>query len=130
MMRTLSARLVLSLPVALGVATTVAKAQRLPTASPPSSSTIWDRNRASFFDGLHPIVKHDPFRPGDQSLSDSHKEQAMSDAAVLRQKAEMFEQRAESAADPISRQHYREMAAHYRKLLVEHIDTSAHQPAE
>ena len=54
----------------------------------------------------------------------------MSDAAILRQKAEMFEQRAESAADPITRQHYREMAAHYRKLLVEHIDTSTHQPAE
>jgi hypothetical protein len=32
-----------------------------------------------------------------------------------RQKAEMFE-RAEGATDPISRQHYREMAAHYRKL--------------
>ncbi len=54
----------------------------------------------------------------------------MSDAAVLRQKAEMFEQRAESATDPISRQHYREMAAHYRKLLVEHIDARSHEPAE
>ncbi len=54
----------------------------------------------------------------------------MSDAAVLRQKAELFEQRAESAADPISRQHYREMAAHYRKLLVEHIDTGSHEHAE
>ncbi len=53
----------------------------------------------------------------------------MSDAAILRQKAEMFEQRAESAADPITRQHYREMAAHYRKLLVEHIDTQSHEPA-
>ena len=53
----------------------------------------------------------------------------MSDAAVLRQKAEMFEQRAESATDPVSRQHYREMAAHYRKLLVEHIDTGTHAPA-
>ena len=53
----------------------------------------------------------------------------MSDAAVLRQKAELFEQRAESATDPISRQHYREMAAHYRKLLVEHIDTSSHESA-
>jgi hypothetical protein len=53
----------------------------------------------------------------------------MSDAAVLRQKAELFEQRAESAADPITRQHYREMAAHYRKLLVEHIDTQSHEPA-
>ena len=36
----------------------------------------------------------------------------MSEASVFRQKAEMFEQRAESATDPISRQHYREMAAH------------------
>ena len=53
----------------------------------------------------------------------------MSDAAVLRQKAEMFEQRAESATDPITRQHYREMAAHYRKLLVEHIDTQSHEHA-
>jgi hypothetical protein len=53
----------------------------------------------------------------------------MSDAAVLRQKAELFEQRAESAADPITKQHYREMAAHYRKLLVEHIDTQSHEPA-
>ncbi len=53
----------------------------------------------------------------------------MSDASVLRQKAEMFEQRADSAADPITRQHYREMAAHYRKLLVEHIDTQSHEPA-
>ena len=54
----------------------------------------------------------------------------MSEAAVLRQKAEMFEQRAEGATDPISRQHYREMAAHYRKLLVEHIDTHTHEPVE
>ena len=54
----------------------------------------------------------------------------MSDTAVLRQKAEMFEQRAQSAVDSISRQHYREMAAHYRKLLVEHIDTGSHETAE
>ena len=33
----------------------------------------------------------------------------MSEASVLRQKAEMFEQRAQSATDPISQQHYREM---------------------
>jgi hypothetical protein len=46
----------------------------------------------------------------------------MSDVSVLRQKAEMFQQRADNAADPISRNHYREMAAHYRKLLVEHLD--------
>jgi hypothetical protein len=54
----------------------------------------------------------------------------MSDTSVFRQKAEMFEQRAEQATDPISRQHYREMAAHYRKLLVEHLDTHAHEHAE
>ena len=47
----------------------------------------------------------------------------MSEASVLRQKAEMFEQRAEKAADPLSQRHYREMAAHYRQLLVEHLDT-------
>jgi hypothetical protein len=54
----------------------------------------------------------------------------MSEASVLRQKAEMFEQRAESAADPISRQHYREMAAHYRQLVVEHLDLRTSEPAE
>ena len=32
-------------------------------------------------------------------------------AKILQEKAEMFEQRAESATDPISRQHYKEMAA-------------------
>ena len=53
----------------------------------------------------------------------------MSEASVLRQKAEMFEQRAEQAADPISRQHYREMAAHYRQLVVEHLDTKTHEHA-
>ena len=51
----------------------------------------------------------------------------MSEASVLRQKAEMFEGRAQSAADPISRQHYREMAAHYRKLLVEHLDERGYE---
>ncbi len=54
----------------------------------------------------------------------------MSDAAVLRQKADMFEQRAESATDPMTRQHYREMAAHYRQLLVEHIDMRSREPVE
>lgn len=34
----------------------------------------------------------------------------------------MFEERAEKATDPISRQHYREMAAHYRSPSVEHQD--------
>jgi hypothetical protein len=53
----------------------------------------------------------------------------MSEASVFRQKAEMFEQRAQSATDPISRQHYREMAAHYRKLLVEHLDEQSYELA-
>jgi hypothetical protein len=34
-------------------------------------------------------------------------------------RARMFEERADRAADPISRQHYRDMAAHYRSLSVE-----------
>ena len=34
----------------------------------------------------------------------------------LLERARMFEERAERATDPISRQHYREMAAHYRAL--------------
>jgi hypothetical protein len=54
----------------------------------------------------------------------------MSDASVLRQKAQMFEQRAEQATDPVSRQHYREMAAHYRQLVVEHLDTRSEEYAE
>ena len=54
----------------------------------------------------------------------------MSDASVLRQKAEMFQQRADSATDPISRNHYREMAAHYRQLLVEHLDVHREEFAE
>ena len=44
----------------------------------------------------------------------------MSHAQELIERARMFDERAEKAADPISRQHYREMAAHYRSLSVEH----------
>jgi hypothetical protein len=55
--------------------------------------------------------------------------ESMSEVSVLREKPEMFEQRAEHATDPISKQHYREMAAHYRQLLVEHLDV-AHAPAQ
>ncbi len=44
----------------------------------------------------------------------------MPDPRQLIERARMFEQRAEAAADPVSRQHYREMAAHYRALSVEH----------
>ena len=53
----------------------------------------------------------------------------MSDPKLLQEKAEMFERLAESAADPISRDHYREMAAHYRSLAVEHINVSRDEPA-
>ena len=53
----------------------------------------------------------------------------MSQAKVLREKAEMFEQRAESASDPISKHHYREMAAHYRSLATEHLDIKRNEPA-
>jgi hypothetical protein len=38
----------------------------------------------------------------------------------LIERARMFDERAERATDPITRQHYREMAAHYRSLSVEH----------
>jgi hypothetical protein len=38
----------------------------------------------------------------------------------LIERAHMFEERADRARDPISRRHYREMAAHYRSLSVEH----------
>ena len=44
----------------------------------------------------------------------------MPTAQDLIERARMFEERAERACDPISRQHYREMAAHYRSLSVEH----------
>ena len=53
----------------------------------------------------------------------------MSDAKILQEKAEMFERRAESASDPISRQHYREMAAHYRSIAVEHLNVQRDEPA-
>jgi hypothetical protein len=42
---------------------------------------------------------------------------------ALIERARMFEERADRARDPISRQHYREMAAHYRSLSVEHRET-------
>ena len=53
----------------------------------------------------------------------------MSQAKILREKAEMFERRAESATDPISKRHYREMAAHYRSLAVEHLEVHRDEPA-
>ena len=41
------------------------------------------------------------------------------------ERARMFEERAERASDPISRQHYREMAAHYCSLSVEHQELTS-----
>jgi hypothetical protein len=49
----------------------------------------------------------------------------MPNAKDLIERARMFEERADQARDPISRQHYREMAAHYRSLSVEHQETGA-----
>ena len=48
----------------------------------------------------------------------------MANSKELVERARMFEVRAEKATDPISRQHYREMAAHYRALSVEHNDVA------
>ena len=53
----------------------------------------------------------------------------MPDPRQLIERARMFEQRAEAAADPVSRQHYREMAAHYRVLSVEHQKVAREQAA-
>jgi hypothetical protein len=44
----------------------------------------------------------------------------MADAKEIAERARTFEEKAEKATDPISRQRYREMAAHYRSLAVEH----------
>ena len=54
----------------------------------------------------------------------------MSQAQELIERARMFDERAEKAADPISRQHYREMAAHYRSLSVEHQETATQPERE
>ena len=48
----------------------------------------------------------------------------MPSAKDLIERARMFDERAEQAIDPISRQHYREMAAHYRSLSVEHREAT------
>jgi hypothetical protein len=53
----------------------------------------------------------------------------MPQTKILQEKAEMFERRAETATDPISRQHYKEMAAHYRALAAEHIEVHRDEPA-
>ena len=53
----------------------------------------------------------------------------MSKSKELQEKAEMFERRAESASDPISQRHYKEMAAHYRTLAAEHLNVKRDEPA-
>ena len=53
----------------------------------------------------------------------------MFEANVLQEKARMFERRAEEATDPISRQHYKDMAAHYRALAVEHLESRSNESA-
>lgn len=53
----------------------------------------------------------------------------MSQAKMLQEKAAMFERRAEAATDPISKQHYKEMAAHYRMLAAEHLEINRDEPA-
>ena len=53
----------------------------------------------------------------------------MKQAKLLQEKAEMFERRAEAASDQISKLHYKEMAAHYRSLAVEHLDVKRDEPA-
>jgi hypothetical protein len=54
----------------------------------------------------------------------------MVDPAELQARAAMFEKRADEAKDPISRAHYREMAAHYRALAVEHQAVGTREPAD
>lgn len=44
----------------------------------------------------------------------------MSKATELAERAHAFEEQATKATDPLSKLHYREMAAHYRSLSVEH----------
>ena len=41
-------------------------------------------------------------------------------AQDLLDRSRMYDDRADRATDPISRQHYREMAAHYRSVAMEH----------
>jgi hypothetical protein len=54
----------------------------------------------------------------------------MPNAKDLIERARMFDLRAEQARDPISRQHYREMAAHYRSLSVEHQQATTRSEEE
>src|SRR5882672_5095970 len=71
------------------------------------------------------------FRPGTKSWSHrlnfiglSARRCQCSQAKTL---SNALEERAERACDPISRQHYKEMAAHYRALSVEHKEIKPEQ---
>ncbi|WP_354079844.1 hypothetical protein [Bradyrhizobium sp. S3.5.5] len=57
----------------------------------------------------------------------------MSKPTELAERAQMFEKRAETATDRLLRQHYREMAAYYPALSLEHREIARLQelpPAE
>jgi hypothetical protein len=82
--------------------------------------------------GSCPLVHRDRPRRRDRLprlLDLTKREKAMSRAKMLQEKAEMFESRAANAVDPISKQHYKEMAAHYRSLAAEHLDVKRDEPA-
>jgi hypothetical protein len=61
-----------------------------------------------------------------RALRSYNEEVTMSELSVLREKAEMFEHRAERERIP-SLSDYQEMAAHYRRLFVEHLDVESHE---
>jgi hypothetical protein len=97
----------------------------------PSNRNLWSTARTDALQ--HPIlaaqtrnIKSPCFDVRDKILTntfgqmDSEARCPMPNAQDLMERARMFEERAERASDPISRQHYREMAAHYRSLAVEH----------
>ena len=54
----------------------------------------------------------------------------MPNAKDLIERARMLDQRAEQAPDAISREHYKELAAHYRSLSVEHQEATTESEYE
>lgn len=54
----------------------------------------------------------------------------MSDASVFREKAAKFDEQADSTEDPLYRQHCRELAAYYRRLLIDHLEARAPENAD
>ena len=53
----------------------------------------------------------------------------MTHAQNLLERARVFQERADRAADSISRHHYREMTVHYRSLAVEFQEIKIQSPA-